>query len=267
MMELSKWRLIISPASEGAWNMAVDEAVLESVIAGSSPPTLRFYTWDPPCLSLGYNQKASESCDMEEVRQRGYSMVRRRTGGRAVLHDDELTYSVIADSLLFGGGAVLDVYMMISSALSDGLKSFGVAADLVPAYSDRGKEKTAACFDVPSSFEVAWKGRKIVGSAQFRSGRHFLQHGSILMSADIEALLKVCALPDAMRSRLAAGIATVGEALGRKAGAYELVRPISDEFGKLVGSPLQEAGLNDIEERRASELLAKYRSDEWSFLK
>ena len=264
---MAQWRLIISPASDGAWNMAVDEAVLESVIAGSSPPTLRFYTWDPPCLSLGYNQRAAESCDMEAVRSRGYTMVRRRTGGRAVLHDDELTYSVIADSLLFGGGAVLDVYMMISSALADGLKSFGSAADLVPAYSDRGKEKTAACFDVPSSFEVAWKGRKIIGSAQFRSGRHFLQHGSILMSADIDALLKVCALPDSMKARLTGGIATVDEALARKTGAYELAGPISDEFGRLVGSTLEESGLSETELRRASELLVKYRSDEWNLLK
>lgn len=247
--------------------MAVDEAVLEAVIAGSSPPTLRYYTWDPPCLSLGYNQRAVESCDMGEVLKRGYTMVRRRTGGRAVLHDDELTYSVIADSLLFGGGAVLDVYMMISSALADGLKAFGIAADLVPAYSDRGKEKTAACFDVPSSFEVAWKGRKIIGSAQFRSGRHFLQHGSILMSADVGALLKVCALPSSMKERLEGGIATVDEALGRNAGAYELTGPISEEFGRLVGSPLLEAGLSDAEVKRASELLGKYRSDEWNFLK
>lgn len=264
---MAPWRLIISPASEGAWNMAVDEAVLEAVIAGSSPPTLRFYTWDPPCLSLGYNQRAVESCDMGEVLNRGYTMVRRRTGGRAVLHDDELTYSVIADSLLFGGGAVLDVYMMISSALADGLKAFGITADLVPAYSDRGKEKTAACFDVPSSFEVAWKGRKIIGSAQFRSGRHFLQHGSILMSADVGALLKVCALPSSMKERLEGGIATVDEALGRNAGAYELTGPISEEFGRLVGSPLLEAGLSDAEVKRASELLGKYRSDEWNFLK
>ena len=176
---MTDWRLIISPAADGAWNMAVDEAVLEAVSSGSAPPTLRFFTWDPACLSLGYNQKAAESCDMGYLKARGFTMVRRRTGGRAVLHEDELTYSISADSSLFGGGSVLDVYMMISGALSDGLRAFGVAADLVPAYSDKGKEKSAACFDVPSSFEVAWKGRKIVGSAQFRSGRFFLQHGSI----------------------------------------------------------------------------------------
>ncbi len=261
------WRLIVSPAADGAWNMAVDEALLESVQAGTCPPTLRFFTWDPACLSLGFNQKASESCDMDALRRRGYTMVRRRTGGRAVLHDDELTYSVIADSMLFGGGSVLDIYMMISGALADGLKAFGVAADLVPAYSDKGKEKTAACFDVPSSFEVAWKGRKIIGSAQFRSGRYFLQHGSILMSADIDALLESCALPLVMKDRLAGGIATVGEALGRRVGRYELVPYITGQFEQLVGSGLLEEGLTASEEARAKELLGKYSSDGWNLLK
>lgn len=261
------WRLIVSPAADGAWNMAVDEALLEAVQAGASPPTLRFFTWDPACLSLGFNQKAAESCDTEALKRRGYTMVRRRTGGRAVLHDDELTYSVIADSMLFGGGSVLDIYMMISGALADGLKDFGVAADLVPAYSDKGREKTAACFDVPSSFEVAWKGRKMVGSAQFRSGRHFLQHGSILMSADIDALLESCALPHAMKERLAGGIATVGEALGRPVGRYELVPYIKRQFEQLVGTDLPEGGLTASERARAAELLGKYGSDSWNLLK
>jgi lipoate-protein ligase A len=264
---MQSWRLIISPAADGAWNMAVDEAILEAVSLGSIPPTLRFYTWDPACLSLGYNQKASESCDLEEVKGRGFTMVRRRTGGRAVLHDDELTYSITADSMLFSGGGVLDVYMMISSALADGLKRFGVAADLVPAYSDKGKEKSAACFDVPSSFEVAWKGRKIIGSAQFRSGRYFLQHGSILMSVDVDALLAVCALPESLRKRLNDGIATVGEALGRVVGRYELVPHIVAEFGKLTGFLPIEAGLTEGELARAKELVLKYSSDDWNLSK
>ncbi|MBP7109986.1 MAG: lipoate--protein ligase family protein [Firmicutes bacterium] len=264
---MTDWRLIISPAADGAWNMAVDEAVLEAVSSGSAPPTLRFFTWDPACLSLGYNQKAAESCDMGYLKARGFTMVRRRTGGRAVLHEDELTYSISADSSLFGGGSVLDVYMMISGALSDGLRAFGVAADLVPAYSDKGKEKSAACFDVPSSFEVAWKGRKIVGSAQFRSGRFFLQHGSILMSADVDALVKACALPEGMKARLEGGIATVGEALGRKVGRYELVPSIAGEFRKLVGSNLIESGLTSAEKARARELLGKYGDDSWNLLK
>lgn len=264
---MQSWRLIISPAAEGAWNMAVDEAILESVMTGASPPTLRFYTWNPACLSLGFNQKAKEACDMDQVCMRGFTMVRRRTGGRAVLHDDELTYSVIADSMLFGGGSVLDVYMMISSALADGLRAFGVAADLVPAYSDKGKEKSAACFDVPSSFEVAWKGRKIIGSAQFRSGRHFLQHGSILMSVKVDELVSVCALPQEMRGRLANGIATVNEASGRVVGRYELIDPITMEFGRLLGLTPVHAGLTLFEKDRAEELLRKYGSDEWNFLK
>ncbi len=264
---MTDWRLIISGAAEGAWNMAVDEAILEAVMAGDAPPTLRFYTWDPACLSLGFNQRSADSCDMDAVKDSGYTMVRRRTGGRAVLHDDELTYSVTADSLLFGGGAVLDVYMMVSSALADGLKAFGVAADLVPAYSDKGKEKSAACFDAPSSFEVAWKGRKIIGSAQFRSGRYFLQHGSILMSIDIDALLKSCALPEAMRARLQSGISTVGEAMGRPVGRYELVPFIVKEFGKLTGSAILQSELTAGELKRAGELLDKYRGDAWNLAK
>lgn len=264
---MAEWRLIVSPAAAGAWNMAVDEAVLENVIAAKSPPTLRFYTWNPACLSLGYNQKATESCDMDAIRAYGYTMVRRRTGGRAVLHDDELTYSVCADSSLFGGGAVLDVYMMISSALADGLKAFGVNADLVPHGSGKGADKTSACFDVPSSFEIAWNGRKLVGSAQFRAGRHFLQHGSILLSADVAALLSCCALPKALGERMSSGIATVSEALGRSVEKYELVPHIAEHFGRLVGGAPVEQGLSLTEIARAKELAGKYEGDEWNLLK
>ena len=264
---MANWRVLVTPAAEGAYNMAVDEAVLEAVSREQAPPTLRFYSWNPACLSLGYNQKVGESCDLDEVGRLGYTMVRRRTGGRAVLHKDELTYSVIADNLQFGEGSVLDIYMMISSALSEGLRSFGVEADLVPAYSDKGKEKSAACFDVPSSFEVAYKGRKLVGSAQFRSGRHFLQHGSILLSVDVDELISVCALPRTMRQRLIEGIATVDEAANRKVEASELIPHIIRAFEGLTSSPLHESGLTKTEAARADELIGKYRGDEWNLIR
>ena len=90
------WRLLLSPAADGALNMAVDEAILLAVAEGASPPTLRFFDWTPPCLSLGYSQPAAE-VDRSQLARLGYGLVRRPTGGRAILHTDELTYSVIDD--------------------------------------------------------------------------------------------------------------------------------------------------------------------------
>ena len=216
------WRIINSPAADGATNMAIDESILETVRQGQSPPTLRLYTWKPACLSIGRFQRAARSVDRDALASLGYDFVRRPTGGRAVLHDDELTYAVIANATeLAGAGSgaaavlgVLDTYLALSRGLAAGLARMGIPVELAPRDAGRahrgcGREGeslggtesggrvggSAACFDSPSAYELLAAGRKIVGSAQVRRGSTFLQHGSIPISMNFAAAEAAMGMP------------------------------------------------------------------------
>src|SRR5438105_7871697 len=149
------WRLLVDPAAGGAWNMAVDEVLLDGVAAGTTPPTLRFYEWMPPCLSLGYFQPF-EVVDVDGCRALGIEVVRRPTGGRAILHDRELTYSVALPASLLGhDGGVLPSYYRLSLALQDGLRRLGVPATLAPESAASGQlVHGPVCFDRPSAHEI-----------------------------------------------------------------------------------------------------------------
>src|ERR1700693_6058709 len=163
------WRLLLDPPAAGAWNMAVDEVLLDGSAAGSAPPTLRFYQWAPPCLSLGYFQ-AFDVVDVAGCRRLGVDVVRRPTGGRAILHDRELTYSVALPLRLLGDdGAVLPSYHRLSLGLECGLKRLGVPVVLAPeAAAQASPDHGPVCFDQPSAHEILLDGRKLVGSAQVR---------------------------------------------------------------------------------------------------
>src|SRR5690349_21694465 len=132
------WRLLVDAPAGGAWNMAVDEMLLDGVAGGATLPTLRFYQWSPPCLSLGYFQPF-EVVDVEGCRAQGVDVVRRPTGGRAILHDREVTYSIALPASLLGpDGAVLPSYHRLSLALQNGLRRLGVPATLAPESAARG---------------------------------------------------------------------------------------------------------------------------------
>src|ERR1700694_187645 len=146
------WRLLVDAPAAGAWNMAVDEILLEGVAAGAAPPTLRFYEWMPPCLSLGYFQPF-DVVDTDGCRRLGVGVIRRPTGGRAILHDRELTYSVALPASLLGhDGGVLPSYYRLSLALQDGLRRLGVPATLAPESGASGPPVHGpVCFDPPSA--------------------------------------------------------------------------------------------------------------------
>src|SRR2546421_12562590 len=170
------WRLLLDPPAEGAWNMAVDEVLLDGIAAGSAPPTLRFYTWTPACLSLGYFQPFSV-VNVEGCRALGIDIVRRPTGGRAILHDRELTYSVALPASVLGhDGGVLPSYYRLSLALQDGLRRLDVPATLAPESAGSSAAHGPVCFDRPSAHEILLDGRKLVGSAQMRRGGGPPQH-------------------------------------------------------------------------------------------
>src|SRR5919109_2759554 len=190
-----RWRLLDTGPADAFTNMAVDEAVLEVFAVEGGATTVRFYSWSPPAVSLGYAQSIEREIDLRQCTALGIDVVRRPTGGRAVLHDHEVTYSLVIsahDPRVTAG--ILAAYLTISRALIRGLSYLGVTAELlplrrgVPLPSDQA---SAVCFATPSSYEVAVGGRKIIGSAQRRAHDVIMQHGSIPLSWDFERMRAV----------------------------------------------------------------------------
>jgi len=191
--------------------MALDEALLHSVASGHSLPILRFYRWQPATVSLGYAQSIHADLDLDVCKLAGLDVVRRSTGGRAVLHAHEVTYSVIAplNTELFGS-SVLDCYRVISEVLLQTLLRLGLPAQLVPGKPRGGHQNAtkAVCFSAPSQYELVIEGRKVAGSAQKRHGQAFLQHGSIPLEMDLELLGK--ALKTDVNMTTSGSLASVG---------------------------------------------------------
>lgn len=181
------WRLIRSGALPGAMNMALDDALLHAVAAGTSPPLLRLYRWQPATLTLGYAQSVRAGVDLDACRAIGIDVVRRPTGGRAVLHDREVTYAVIAPIGGLFGTTVTESYRVIAGVLHEVLKSFNLPAELVPG-RQRGQQGRAVCFTAPAQYELLIGDCKVAGCAQKRRGNAFLQHGSIPLDLDLALL-------------------------------------------------------------------------------
>ncbi|HDQ72704.1 MAG TPA: lipoate--protein ligase family protein, partial [Chloroflexi bacterium] len=211
---LDIWRLIRSAPADGASNMAVDEAILRAVAMGQSPPTLRFYAWEPACLSLGRGQTVAD-VDREALQAQGFDLVRRPTGGKAILHVDELTYSVVvpqSDARVVGD--VVASYRRLSSALILGLQRLGVPDVVADQRLENRHAQGAVCFEAPSDYEITTGGRKLAGSAQMRAQDTVLQHGAMPLYGDITRICRcLTAHPDP--ARVQARAATVEQALGR----------------------------------------------------
>lgn len=188
------WHFMNTGSHHPYYNMALDEALLNFVSRGEIDPVVRFYTWNPPTLSIGYFQRLSKEIDIEKVKEKGYGLVRRQTGGRGVLHDKELTYSVIVpEAHPDMPQTVTEAYRVISGGLLEGFKSLGFDAHFAVPRSKEEREKlkqprSSVCFDAPSWYELVVEGKKIAGSAQTRQRGVILQHGSILQDVDIDDL-------------------------------------------------------------------------------
>ena len=183
-MPLPLWTFIDSGEQTGAFNMALDESLARALAAGEGTSSLRLFRWRPWAISLGYNQAAGE-LDAPRCARDGVDIVRRPTGGRAIFHAEELTYSVVMPA---GRKSILQVYNDISAALVRGLALYGVDVALQKSQPDFAKEYRSSssipCFSSSARYEIEWRGRKLVGSAQRRfsgpGGDVVLQHGSIL---------------------------------------------------------------------------------------
>ena len=195
--------------------MAIDSALFDEVASSSSPRTIvRFYAWSRPTLSLGRNQKIEKAVDMDYCNANGIDVVHRPTGGRAVLHDDELTYAVISNDSSHFGDTIYGNYKTVSEALCRGYNALGVPAMLAPdtrKLTGLASGADLPCFMSPSRYELMVEGRKIAGSAQRRVRDTFLQHGSMPITCNREALARATRLEDA--SLLEQEMAGVGEFL------------------------------------------------------
>ncbi len=266
---MQEWRLLNSGYSNGATNMATDEAIALAMAEGIVPPTIRFYGWIPACLSLGYAQKAGE-VDWDICAEKGVEVVRRPTGGRAILHDREVTYSIIAreDNPLVSG-SILESYLKISEGLLIGLRNLGVPAEMV-SHKDLDKLGTAACFDSPSWYEIVVDGRKMVGSAQTRKNGIVLQHGSIIRDMDTEMLFSVLNFPSSeARSRMKEGFrrkaCSLQEVLCKEITDQEVIERVTAGFAEAFGIKLVTGDLIPEEKVFIQELVqAKYADPEWN---
>jgi len=258
------WRLLAHPPADGAWNMAVDEALLDAYAGDAAPvsPTLRLYAWRPAALSLGRFQAASGSHDPHYLRGEGLDLVRRPTGGTAVLHEFERTYAVVARLRAAPfSGRVLDTYRRVAEALCVALRSLGLGA--VAHEPDRKRarpRREVACFAAPSAYEIAVGSRKLVGSAQLRRRGAFLQHGSILLRSDPGRLGRALGIGQPPGSHT-----DLRRALGAEVDLATLDRALVGAFERAFSAALTPGRLGARERERATRLRSwKYLSAEWT---
>ncbi|WP_206186465.1 lipoate--protein ligase family protein [Thermoflavimicrobium daqui] len=267
---MQQWRFIPYQKYTPAWNMAIDEAIMIAHQEGKVPPTVRFYGWNPATLSIGYFQKAQKEVDFEELKRYGLGFVRRITGGRAVLHDQELTYSVIVseDHPLIPP-TVSESYRVISQSLVQGFQNLGMEALMSPP-KHQPATSTAACFDSPSDYELVLKGKKVAGSAQVRKQGIVLQHGSILLDMDVDLLFSVLRFPsERVKERLKEAFTKKAVAINQlrseKVGLEEVITAFRAGFTDGMGLDLIDSTLTAYEEELAQKLVVeKYNHPDWN---
>ncbi len=260
-----RWRLLKDGPLTGARNMARDEAVARSVGRGESLPTLRLYRWKPPCLSLGYFQRYHE-VNLDECLRRGVDVVRRPTGGRAVLHYHEVTYSVSLP-LSEVPESINRAYVYLSQGLMEAFRYLGLEPKLSPG-SGSGAG-SSACFDAPSTQELLLDNRKAVGSAQVRRWGALLQHGSVPFRFDREEVAALLTASPERAERLVLVLkkkaTDLSEAMGREPDVMEIEGALAEGFRRALGIVLEPGALS-VEEEALSIALEtdKYASPEWT---
>ncbi len=263
----AEWRLLLEAEPRtGAWNMALDEAIMDAVAESAALPTLRLYQWAPPCLSLGRRQPL-QGVDLEQLRADGCEAVRRATGGWAILHTDELTYSVaLKPDDPRADGPILDAYRKLSAGLVAGLAALGVAAIMKPASAGGTHNLTAACFEVPSAYEITAQGRKLIGSAQARPNGRVLQHGSLPLVGDIARVTRYLTFNDeaerlALASHLRDRAATLSAVAGREISYAEAADAMREGFARALNVTLTPSEPTPDELRRAEALMAEKQAE------
>lgn len=276
-MEREVWRFIDSGDGSPFYNMALDEALLEWHSEGKIPPTIRFYGWNPATLSIGYFQKIEKEIDLEAVREYELGFVRRPTGGRGVLHEHELTYSVIVkEEHPRMPQSVTEAYRVISEGILQGFRNLGLDAYFAVPKTEADREnlknpRSSVCFDAPSWYELVVEGRKVAGSAQTRQKGVILQHGSILLDLDEEKLFSLFKYPnDRVRERMQRQFKTKAVAINEiskmPVTIDEAKRAFKQGFESGLNVQLESYQLTDAQQQYVQWLAReKYERDEWNF--
>jgi lipoate-protein ligase A len=262
------WRLLFTPPASGAFNMALDEALMAYARDGGIC-VLRVYSWNSPTLSFGRNQRAAGGYDLSRLAQQNIAVVRRPTGGRAILHHREITYAVVAP--IADAGDLRESYSRINRLLIAGLLALGVdgievAGNLEPVPRGSGSIQAShpgfvPCFHHPSVGEISLRGRKLVGSAQWRSEGALLQHGSILVDDDQMQLTSLLI----ERGEPIPRPATLREALGCAPSDRDVARALFDAVRKHEDASALEIEPDQALLERAQGLHLHYLDDGWTW--
>ncbi|GAB6157639.1 octanoyltransferase LipM [Desulfotomaculum varum] len=253
-------------------NMAVDEAILICQSEGKVLPTIRFYQWHPPAVTIGYFQKINQEVDLAACRAAGIDCVRRLTGGRAVLHSQELTYSLVTtenDPHVPGG--VLLSYQAISRGLLAGLKNLGLNGQVVTETVKKSRSSSAACFDAPSWYEITVEGKKVIGSAQTRKHGSLLQHGSIPIILEASEICRYLLFPspavkEYASRRLQDKAAGLAQLMGSVPPMTCIEKAFMDGLAEGLGIELMVDELTPREKEIAHILyIDKYSQDSWNY--
>jgi len=262
------WRFLDFQRYNAFENMAIDEAVLRETIKNKKPPTIRFYGWRPAAVSIGYFQDIEKEINVEKCHADGVDIVRRLSGGKAVFHCREVTYSVVAcnKEKLFPQD-ILGTYKIISNCIARGLVTLGIEASLAETGRKlHDADFKACCFSVPSGNELLVSGRKICGSAQMRTGSGFLQHGSILMDFDpvkTASFLLPVRTAEQLR-KLKDSVAAINEEITRPIDEKEICANLKRGFTSVLGKEIIEDTLTSAEEILVGKLTQKYADVRWN---
>ena len=272
------WNFINTGSKNPYYNMAMDEALLNFVSRGEIDPVIRFYTWNPATLSIGYFQRLQKEIDIDKVKEKGYGLVRRQTGGRGVLHDKELTYSVIVpESHPSMPSTVTEAYKIISQGLLEGFKNLGFETYFAIPRSKEERDKlkqprSSVCFDAPSWYELVVEGRKIAGSAQTRQKGVILQHGSILQDIDIDDLFDMFKfknerLKAKMKENFVQKAVAINDISNQHITLNEMENAFEAGFKKGLNIDFKPLELTEKQLEEVQELEDKYRSEAWMYRK
>lgn len=268
------WGLLHSGYNDAAVNMALDECLLLWHSKGEIPPVLRFYGWERPTLSVGHFQKVERSIDFTGVERHKCQFVRRLTGGSAVLHDDELTYSlVVSEDKPYIADSIRKAYYTLSKGILEGFRELGIDVDYSRPEEHFTRETTAVCFERPSDYEMLVEGKKISGHAQTRKKGVLLQHGSLPFTINKQMLFDLFAFStEELRARKRDDFSNKAIAMNdvsKELITYEKAEK-AFEIGFQRGLDLEFTPF-ELTKEQWDEVHAladsKYRSEEWNFKK
>ena len=235
-----EWRWISDGLKTAEENMAVDSALLADCEQGLIPPTLRLYGWSEPAITIGYSQKAEAELDIERCRELGIAIVRRPTGGRALLHTNELTYAVVAPitRVPFNRG-LKATFQAVSEALLSGLQGLGIRGEINTGKQRSGSVRSPACFASLNHCEITVGDKKLIGSAQKRTSKAFLQHGSVVIESDHKLFASLLKFEDesertALQERLRNTTTTMNQICDRKLSYENISSALQEGFQKTL---------------------------------